>query len=92
MVPRSSKAPSTLVGAGTKAGVPGKTYHLPANASIILNICSIHHNELYWPDAGSFKPERFMAMGEERTNEVDASKWLPFALGARQCPARYVFL
>ena len=91
MVPRSSKAPSTLVGAGTKAGVPGKTYHLPANASIILNITSIHYNEHYWPDAKVFKPERFMGMGDAKEKEIDASMWLPFALGARQCPARFVF-
>lgn len=88
MVPRASNDPVTLVGGGTKAGVPGKSYPLPAGASIIINITSIHYNEQYWPDPEKFRPERFMGMGDAREKEIDSSMWLPFALGARQCPAR----
>lgn len=88
MVPRSSPDAVTLVSGGTREGVAGKAYSLPPNASIILNITSIHYNEHYWPDSRTFKPERFMGMGDAREKEIDASMWLPFALGARQCPAR----
>lgn len=90
MVPRSSADPVTLVGGGTKAGIPGKSYVIPAGASIILNITAIHYNKSYWTDAETFRPERFMGMGDTSEKEIDASIWLPFALGARQCPARCV--
>ena len=96
MVPRSSSDPVTLTGGRvcsdkTVTNGRGKSYAIPANASIILNITSIHYNEHYWPDAKVFKPERFMGMGDAKEKEIDASMWLPFALGARQCPARFVF-
>ncbi|PPR01287.1 hypothetical protein CVT24_006362 [Panaeolus cyanescens] len=82
MVPRASEHPASLKASN------GKIYDLPPRTSVILNITSIHHNENYWPDAGSFVPERFMGKSEKDESRIDASLWLPFALGPRQCPAR----
>ncbi|KJA29606.1 hypothetical protein HYPSUDRAFT_31542 [Hypholoma sublateritium FD-334 SS-4] len=82
MVPRSSAQPVDVKASN------GKTYYLPPNTSVILNITSIHHNEKYWPNAGAFIPERFFGKSEKDEIRVDASLWLPFALGPRQCPAR----
>ncbi|TFY70743.1 hypothetical protein EVG20_g2277 [Dentipellis fragilis] len=82
MVPRSSPRPTLMSGSN------GKTYALPANTSVILNICAIHYNDSYWPDPYQFNPERFFGKTEKDQTRVDASLWLPFALGPRQCPAR----
>jgi cytochrome P450 len=86
MVPRSPQKDAVLTGQN------GKKYFFPAGSSIILNITSIHYNEHYWPDATRFDPERFMSKSEsqekEKEKEIDTSMWLPFAIGARQCPAR----
>ena len=43
MVPRASSRPAELISA------LGKRYVLPANTSVILNICAIHYNPFYWP-------------------------------------------
>jgi cytochrome P450 len=82
MVPRSPQKDALLTGQN------GKQYFFPAHSSVILNITSIHYNEHYWPDATTFNPERFMSKSESQEKEIDSSMWLPFALGARQCPAR----
>lgn len=82
MVPRSCEHAANLKASN------GKTYHLPPRTSVILNITSIHHNENYWPNARSFLPKRFLGKSEKDEVRVDASLWLPFALGPRQCPAR----
>ncbi|KDR84662.1 hypothetical protein GALMADRAFT_133908 [Galerina marginata CBS 339.88] len=82
MVPRISDSPANLRASN------GKSYYLPPRTSVILNITCIHHNETYWPDAGSFIPERFFGKSDKDEVRVDASLWLPFALGPRQCPAR----
>ncbi|TRM57260.1 cytochrome P450, partial [Schizophyllum amplum] len=82
MVPRASARPAELVSA------LGKRYVLPANTSVILNICAIHYNPRYWPSPSSFKPERFMNRDDKEIAHVDAGLWMPFALGPRQCPAR----
>ncbi len=34
---------------------------------------AIHHNESYWPDAGTFNPERFFGKSEKDENRIDAS-------------------
>ena len=70
MVPRSSSQPVDVKASN------GKTYYLPPNTSVILNITSIHHNEKYWPNAGAFIPERFFGKSEKDENRVDASLWL----------------
>ncbi|KAK1236607.1 hypothetical protein PQX77_000159 [Marasmius sp. AFHP31] len=82
MVPRASKYEANLVSSS------GKRYYLPPNTSVILNICAIHYNNEYWPDPYEFLPGRFMAKDSKEEARLDASLWLPFALGPRQCPAR----
>uniref|UniRef100_D8Q5V5 Cytochrome P450 n=1 Tax=Schizophyllum commune (strain H4-8 / FGSC 9210) TaxID=578458 RepID=D8Q5V5_SCHCM len=82
MVPRASARPAELVSA------LGKRYVLPAHTSVILNICAMHYNPSYWPNPASFDPDRFMNKNDKEVASVDASLWMPFALGPRQCPAR----
>jgi hypothetical protein len=82
MVPRAPQKDAVFTGAN------GREVFIPTGCSVILNITSIHYKEDYWPNAAEFIPERFMNMSEEKEKEYDSTQWLPFALGARQCPAR----
>lgn len=47
----------------------------------------VHHDETYWSDPGSFKPERFLDK-----NNIDKSRYLPFGGGIRICPGRQMGL
>lgn len=82
MVPRAAMKDAVLVGAN------GNEVFVPKGSSVIINITSIHYKEEYWPSAHQFNPERFMSMSEGQEKDYDATQWLPFALGARMCPAR----
>lgn len=82
VVPRSSER-SVLFKSSN-----GKSYHIPAKTTVIMNITAIHYNETYWPNPYKFDPSRFMNHGDGEEARIDASLWLPFALGPRQCPAR----
>ncbi|KAJ6490472.1 cytochrome P450 [Mycena vulgaris] len=82
MVPRAACKDAVLKGAN------GREVFIPEGSSVILNITSIHYKEEYWPSAHEFKPERFLSISESQEKEYDATQWLPFALGARMCPAR----
>lgn len=70
MVPRASSKESLLTSAS------GKTYTLPANTSVILNICAIHFNASYWPDPSRFNPLRFVGQSVMDKDQIDASLWL----------------
>ncbi|KAL0577418.1 hypothetical protein V5O48_004584 [Marasmius crinis-equi] len=70
IVPRKSSLPVELGG-----------YVIPAQTSIIVDICAIHHSD-EWPSPVEFRPERFLG------SKNRGLPWLPFALGPRQCPAR----
>ncbi|KAJ7750445.1 cytochrome P450 [Mycena maculata] len=82
MVPRAAGKDAVLVGAN------GREAFIPKDSSVILNITAIHNKDEYWSDPEEFDPERFMSMSESQEKEYDATQWLPFALGARMCPAR----
>lgn len=82
VVPRNATRDAVLT------STTGKDVVIPKNSSIIINITSIHYNDSYWNDASTYEPERFMNMASGKEAEYDASQWLPFALGPRQCPAR----
>ena len=45
------------------------------------------HSEKYFPDAGSFKPERWLKTNTERA-DIHPYTFLPFGHGARMCIGR----
>ncbi|KAG6832165.1 hypothetical protein H0H92_004896 [Tricholoma furcatifolium] len=57
-------------------------YAIPANTSIVPNVCAVHHNENNWPEPQKFDPFRFIDIRQKATINI------PFGTGPRQCVAR----
>ncbi|KAL0477051.1 Cyp4x1 [Acrasis kona] len=74
------------------SGVPKMTrtdttigkYLVPKNTEIYLDVAQVQKNEKYWPDAKTFKPERFDPESSEY-HKVKSCSFLPFSLGQRKC-------
>lgn len=57
-------------------------FRIPADAMIIPDIESVHHDPKLWPDPQQFDPSRFL----NESGEYETSKFLiPFSLGKRVC-------
>ncbi|CAG8590110.1 517_t:CDS:2 [Racocetra fulgida] len=52
-----------------------------------INYHYVHHDETYWPDPESFKPERFL-----ENKNIDKISYMPFGGGIRICPGRQMGL
>lgn len=57
-------------------------YLIPKNTNIFLFWYHTHHEEKYWEDAETFKPERF---SPENEANIDRYTYLPFGGGPRVC-------
>lgn len=55
-------------------------YKIPKSTSVVIPVWNIHRSERFWPDALSFKPERFTGVD---VNRLDY--FLPFSKGERRC-------
>lgn len=62
---------------------------IPAGATVIIPIFVIQQHPAFWPDAATFRPERFAAVGAAGTpNEQHPFAWLPLGAGPRLCIGR----
>ena len=50
--------------------------------AVIVPIYNLHHDETYFPDPESYKPERFLPENKESINQF---AYLPFGMGPRNC-------
>ena len=50
--------------------------------AVIIPIYSLHHDEAYFPDPESYKPERFLPENKESINQF---AYQPFGMGPRNC-------
>ena len=57
-------------------------YHIPAGSTVVVSPFILHRHEAFWPDPGSFDPERFAA---PQTAGRPAHAYLPFGAGPHQC-------
>ncbi|KAK3038275.1 hypothetical protein RJ639_029863 [Escallonia herrerae] len=59
-------------------------YDMPIEAKVIVNLWAIGRNKRQWPDADSFRPERFE--GSSVTFQGTNFEYIPFGAGRRICP------
>lgn len=57
---------------------------IPPSTEVGVNIYTIHHNEEYFPDSFTFKPERWLDGSPERKKLMDDA-FTPFSIGSRGC-------
>jgi len=57
-------------------------YHIPAGSTVVVSPFILHRHEAFWPDPGSFDPERFAGA---QTAGRPAHAYLPFGAGPHQC-------
>jgi len=64
-------------------------FPIPAGATVIVPIFVIQQHPAFWPDATTFRPERFAPSdGNMTTSAQHPSAWLPFGAGPRLCIGR----
>ncbi|MFI5715961.1 cytochrome P450 [Nocardia sp. NPDC051750] len=56
---------------------------LPGDATVVYSPYLIHHDPRYYPDPGTFDPDRW---SPARTAQIDKKAILPFGVGTRHCP------
>lgn len=61
--------------------VPGSDHVIQKGTPIVISLLGIHRDEKYFPDALSYKPDRF------ESSDFDSKAYLPFGDGARNCLA-----
>lgn len=60
--------------------------YIPGDTNVFVPVQLIQTDDRYWKRAAEFVPERF---GEKRVEmETDGAPFIPFALGAYQCPGK----
>jgi cytochrome P450 len=57
-------------------------YHIPAGSTVVVSPFILHRHEAFWPNPGSFDPERFAA---PQTAGRPTHAYLPFGAGPHQC-------
>lgn len=62
---------------------------IPAGTDIFLSPYLLHRDERHWPDANTFKPERF---SDEQIRERNRHVYYPFSLGSRRCIGEFFSL
>lgn len=61
-------------------------HRIPKGVCVGVNTYSILHNEKYFPDPFTFKPERWLE--GSGLGQADREAFAPFSLGVRGCPGR----
>ncbi|KAF2016769.1 cytochrome P450 [Aaosphaeria arxii CBS 175.79] len=63
---------------------------VPAGTWVGVNTYTIHHNEHYFPDPFSFKPERWLPENRDNGDEMRRMQgaFAPFGVGSRSCPGK----
>lgn len=59
---------------------------IPKGVCVGVNTYCILHNEEYFPDPFTFKPERWLEVSG--SGQADREAFAPFSLGARGCPGK----
>jgi cytochrome P450 len=58
---------------------------IPPGTHVGVSIYTIHHNEDYFPDSFTFKPERWMVSADSPEKALMQKAFVPFIIGTRSC-------
>ncbi|KAI0097890.1 cytochrome P450 [Nemania sp. FL0031] len=65
---------------------------IPRGTEVAVDIYSLHHNEDYFPEPFTFKPERWLdetaSSGPNWGNTIIENAFAPFMVGSRSCPGK----
>ncbi|KAL0483689.1 cholesterol 24-hydroxylase [Acrasis kona] len=76
--------PVSLVPKKARTDTKVGNFHVPKDTEIYFDVSHLHMMEKYWPDAKTFKPERFDPNSSEY-HKVKACSFIPFSIGHRKC-------
>jgi cytochrome P450 len=62
---------------------------IPEGTNIGVNTYSMHHNEAYFPEPWTFRPERFLEEGDCVCSDIKTA-FMPFSFGSRGCAGRFL--
>ncbi len=71
-------------GRETIAPISFNGFEVPVGTKILISPYAAHHLEKNWPDAGTFRPERFLT-----PLRMDNRTFIPFGVGKRSCMGRH---
>ena len=82
LIKESLRARPVIMEVGRRLAEPVEIrgYRLPAGTVLLPSIYLVHNATTYHPDAGGFRPERFLEQ-----NVAASGHWLPFGGGVRRC-------
>ncbi|KAL2048039.1 hypothetical protein ABVK25_011076 [Lepraria finkii] len=70
-------------------GLSINNIHIPTGTDVGVPHYAIHHNEAYYPDSWSYRPERWIVDATTGVSEEDVvraqSAFCPFSIGPRGC-------
>nr|QWK52335.1 cytochrome P450 705A15-2 [Isatis tinctoria] len=87
--------PGPLFGRFSQEGCRIGGFYVPEKTSLMVNAYAVMRDSHYWVDPEEFKPERFLASGQEEERKEQALKYIPFGSGRRSCPGEnlaYIFI
>ena len=77
--------PAWIIGRRATSPVVIGGYALPARTIVLTSQWLVHRDPRWWPDAGEFRPERWLAGGTAHAATRPKFSYFPFGAGARVC-------
>lgn len=78
---------ATIIGRQMLEKTTLRGYNLLPQTTVVLNIWSVHHDEAFWGDPGTFRPERFLDPAGQLVpaDHPNRKRILAFGAGTRVC-------
>ncbi|OTB09488.1 hypothetical protein M426DRAFT_316033 [Hypoxylon sp. CI-4A] len=61
---------------------------IPRGIIVGVNIYSLHHNEEYFPDSFTYRPERWLEVSDPEARRRMREAFMPFSVGPRGCAGK----
>ena len=61
-------------------------YEIPAGRVVLANNWALTHNDRWWKNPESFRPERWLEEEDKVFRGVESCKFIPYSIGRRACP------